>query len=205
MSRDQHRVPPEAQAGNSPRTGRAGARWGLPWNMLGRRIERPAAGLVPAREMDRVERWVNSVYRDATRLETILIASADWRVRRRLRDLLIAEGYVVRETANGEEAVLRAAWERPSLVLLDLELYVMDGWKTARSLQRNLATKDLPLLAISHEASDITRRRLHGAGFRGTLTPPFRNQEVLSAVDQALEPERQRLRTPDTGDGHEPA
>lgn len=162
-----------------------------------------AAGAASRGKLSLIDAAVDRVYPEATRLETILLGSADWRTRRRIRRVLQEEGYVVRETASGDDLILRAGWNRPSLIVIDLDLRAMDGWQAARHLRRNLATDSIPLLAIHDEASEITRRRLRQAGFSGVLTPPLSKEDILAGVDQVLASARRRVQAPNDGGGDE--
>lgn len=151
-----------------------------------------------------IDREVERIYPEATRLETVLVASADWRTRRQIRGVLADHGYVVRETTSGDDAVLRAARSRPAVIVMDLDLSAMDGWTAAEYLRRNLATEEIPLLAVHAEASEITRRRLHRAGFSGVLVPPLRAEEVLAMLDRALARSRRGGGAPGVGGNDEP-
>ena len=66
----------------------------------------------------------------------ILIADDDALVRGSLAAVLESEGYAVDEAANGFEAVSRAAHTSPALVLLDLNMPKMDGWRAFAQLER---------------------------------------------------------------------
>jgi CheY-like chemotaxis protein len=65
----------------------------------------------------------------------ILVVDDDEAIRAALEDALQNEGYGVRSARNGKEAMdLLATGEKPSAILLDLTMPVMDGW-TFRALQ----------------------------------------------------------------------
>lgn len=195
MTGDDRRTPPASfRHPRQLRDDRFGGRW--PAERVDR--ARGDAGGTASR-VSLIEAAVARIYPEATRLESILLGSADWRTRRRIRTVLQDQGYVVRETASGDDLILRAGWNRPSLIVIDLDLRVLDGWQTASRLRGNLATDGIPLLAIHDEASEITVRRLRQAGFSGVLTPPLREQDVLAGVDRALASAREGLRAPRNG------
>jgi CheY-like chemotaxis protein len=66
-----------------------------------------------------------------TRRKVVLIVEDDPAMRRALAGLVEAEGYAVRAAGNGREALDLLASEEapPSLILLDLMMPVMDGWR----------------------------------------------------------------------------
>jgi two-component system cell cycle response regulator DivK len=63
----------------------------------------------------------------------ILVVEDQEDLRAILRDFLSASGYTVIEAVDGAESVAKAASERPDLVLMDIQLPVLDGWRRGRS------------------------------------------------------------------------
>lgn len=177
----------------------------LPGGHRDRRRAEPtrAAGAAPGGRLSLLEAEVDRIYPEAIRLETVLLGSADWRTRRRIRRVLQDEGYVVHETASGDDLILRAGWKQPSVIVMDLDLRAIDGWEAARHLRRNLATDSIPLIAIHDEASEITRRRLRQAGFSGVLTTPLLDADLLTELDRVLASARWRGHVPQNGGGDE--
>jgi len=65
---------------------------------------------------------------------SILLADDSTPVRRAMRSYLEAVGFKVSEAADGVEAVERAAWLNPDVVVLDLAMPRMNGFEAARQL-----------------------------------------------------------------------
>ncbi|HTS36069.1 MAG TPA: response regulator transcription factor [Candidatus Solibacter sp.] len=75
----------------------------------------------------------------------ILIADDNALVRRALHDVLEASGdWEVIEAANGKEAIERAEEAQPALIILDLAMPLMDGFRTARELRQS--KPEIPVL-----------------------------------------------------------
>jgi CheY-like chemotaxis protein/anti-sigma regulatory factor (Ser/Thr protein kinase) len=79
-----------------------------------------------------------------------------------------------------------ARTERPSLVLLDIQLPGMDGYEVLRRLRMIEALRAVPVVAISANAmpSDLARGR--AAGFNDYLTKPLDLARLQAVVDAAL-------------------
>jgi CheY-like chemotaxis protein len=101
--------------------------------------------------------------------KTILVVEDDTATRAGLVHLLQAEGYAVVATGNGREAleVLSAADEPPSLILLDLMMPVMDGWRFLAERRRAAGTvarppvvllSGLDFIAGARDVSDFVRK-----------------------------------------------
>jgi DNA-binding response OmpR family regulator len=113
----------------------------------------------------------------------VLVADDDLDVRRLVRTLLERAGHEVVEAADGKEC-LRALYERrPELVLLDVGMPALDGWKT---LERIREVADVPVLLLTARADELDRVRGLRAGADDYVSKPFGRQELLARVDALL-------------------
>jgi CheY-like chemotaxis protein len=79
----------------------------------------------------------------------VLVVDDDKDIRESLADILTEEGYEVAEAANGLQALAEIEREHPDVVLLDLMMPVMDGWKTLQILRRTPRHADVPIVILS--------------------------------------------------------
>src|SRR5688572_6414705 len=113
----------------------------------------------------------------------VLVADDDLDVRRLVRALLERAGHEVVEAADGKEC-LRALFERrPELVLLDVGMPGLDGWKT---LERIREVADVPVLLLTARADELDRVRGLRAGADDYVSKPFGRQELLARVEALL-------------------
>jgi DNA-binding response OmpR family regulator len=113
----------------------------------------------------------------------VLVADDDLDVRTLVRTLLERAGHEVVEAADGKEC-LRALYERrPELVLLDVGMPALDGWKT---LERIREVADVPVLLLTARADELDRVRGLRAGADDYVSKPFGRQELLARVDALL-------------------
>lgn len=118
----------------------------------------------------------------ATAMAPILVVDDDAAIRETVVEILEFEGYPVEAAGNGEEALERVERQRPSLVLLDMRMPVLDGWGFARALQaRGIA---LPILVMT--AARDAQRWCDEIGAAGCLAKPFDLTDVISAVEGML-------------------
>jgi DNA-binding response OmpR family regulator len=119
----------------------------------------------------------------------VLVADDDLDVRTLVRTLLERAGHEVVEAADGKEC-LRALFERrPELVLLDVGMPGLDGWKT---LERIREVADVPVLLLTARADELDRVRGLRAGADDYVSKPFGRQELLARVEALL----RRARSP---------
>ena len=90
-------------------------------------------------------------------------------------------------TMQGSLGLELSRRHQPDLVLLDLHLPDMDGQDVIRRLRNDPLTATIPVIAVSADATDQTRRRLMMLGAARYLTKPLSLSAVMSAVWEVLE------------------
>ena len=113
----------------------------------------------------------------------ILIAEDETLIRLDLRTTLEEAGFeVCAEAKNGREAVELAARERPDLAILDVKMPELDGIEAAR---RILAERAIPIVMLTAYGQDELVSRAVEAGVFGYLVKPFRESDLLPAIQAA--------------------
>lgn len=110
----------------------------------------------------------------------ILVVDDDPSIRATVSAILELEGYPVHSVEDGAQALEAVEQERPSLVLLDMRMPVLDGWGFARAIkERGLR---LPILVMT--AAQDARRWALEIGADGYLAKPFDLLDLLRAVER---------------------
>jgi len=113
----------------------------------------------------------------------ILIAEDETIIRLDLRELLERAGFdVCAEAKDGEEAVELAHAELPDLAVLDVKMPKLDGIEAAR---RILEERPIPIVMLTAYGQDELVSRAVEAGVFGYLVKPFREQDLLPAIQAA--------------------
>jgi len=113
----------------------------------------------------------------------ILIAEDETIIRLDLRELLERSGFeVVAEARDGEEAVELALAESPDLALLDVKMPKLDGIDAAR---RILEERPMPIVMVTAYGEKELVARAVEAGVFGYLVKPFRETDLLPAIEMA--------------------
>jgi CheY-like chemotaxis protein len=89
-----------------------------------------------------------------------------------LRMLLETYGYEVAVAYTGPDGVKAAEVHRPEVIICDIGLPGMDGYRVARALRGNPATAAARLIALTGYGQEEDRRRSREAGFDEHLTKP---------------------------------
>jgi DNA-binding NtrC family response regulator len=115
----------------------------------------------------------------------IYVVDDDVSVREGVGRLIRSAGLKVKTFPTAQEILASLQTELPSCLVLDVQLPDIDGLE----LQQQLATKDLqvPIIFLTGYGDIPTSVRAMKAGAIEFLTKPFRDEELLSAINQAVE------------------
>ena len=99
---------------------------------------------------------------------------------------LTANGYEAICAEDGCEGLRRAQTENPDLIILDLMLPKMDGFKVCRLLKFDDRYKRIPIIMLSarSQQEDITQGKETGA--EAYMTKPFDAGALLEKISQLL-------------------
>ena len=92
------------------------------------------------------------------------------------------EGYEVRATPDGDEALMLASEETPDLVILDWMIEGTSGIEVCRRLRRDKATSHVPIIMLTAREAEDDRIRGLDTGADDYLTKPFSPRELMARV-----------------------
>jgi two-component system phosphate regulon response regulator PhoB len=96
------------------------------------------------------------------------------------------QGFEVRRTADGEEALLLAAEEVPDIVILDWMIEGVSGLEVCRRLRRREATANVPIIMLTARGEEADRIRGLETGADDYVTKPFSPGELIARVTAVL-------------------
>jgi DNA-binding response OmpR family regulator len=92
------------------------------------------------------------------------------------------EGYRVLVSYNGEDALNLARKENPDLILLDLMLPKLDGYKVCRLLKFDDRYKHIPILMLTAKTQEKDKALGIETGANEYITKPFEMDDLLKKV-----------------------
>ena len=118
----------------------------------------------------------------------VFVIDDDASLRESLTDLIRSVGLCVEAFASAQEFLRRQRPNTPSCLVLDVRLQGLSGL----DLQKRMAEADMeiPIIFITGYGDIPMTVQAMKAGAVGFLTKPFRDQELLDAIQQALELDR---------------
>jgi two-component system cell cycle response regulator DivK len=102
--------------------------------------------------------------------------------------LLEQHGYQVRAVADGPSGIEAARALLPSLILLDIQLPLMDGYAVARALRQSEALRATPIVAVTSYAMPGDREKALAAGCTGYIEKPINPETFIAEMELALSP-----------------
>jgi CheY-like chemotaxis protein len=113
-----------------------------------------------------------------------------------MRYFLESWGYEVELAANGEEALKHVAARRPSLVLLDLEMPVMDGFETCHRLKDDPKTEHIPVIMFTGLESTSDKVKGIRRGADDYVVKTVDPEEIQARIEMILRRTRRYEATP---------
>jgi two-component system phosphate regulon response regulator PhoB len=105
-------------------------------------------------------------------------------------------GFAVQEAYNGQEALARVSQTPPDLILLDLKMPDMDGYEVIRTLRRDQATRNIPVIVITGNVFDENDRvKVLGMGVEQLLTKPFNVEALVQEIKRVTSDESQGMQS----------
>jgi two-component system alkaline phosphatase synthesis response regulator PhoP len=99
---------------------------------------------------------------------------------------LEAEGYTVLVSYNGEDALNQARRENPDLILLDIMLPKLDGYKVCRLLKFDERYKQIPILMLTAKTQEKDKIVGIETGADEYITKPFDMDELMEKIKAYL-------------------
>ena len=102
------------------------------------------------------------------------------------RKRLDRRGYRVLIDRDGEQGVITAKESLPDIILMDLELPAIDGWKAIHLLRGETKTRHIPIIAVSAYSMDYDRESALKAGANDFISKPVKFPQLLNKLEKLI-------------------
>ena len=116
----------------------------------------------------------------------ILIVDDEVQLVEMVKMRLEASGYEIIFAHDGQEGLDKAKKEKPDLMILDLMLPKIDGYKVCRMLKFDEKYKQIPIILFSARAQDEDKQMGKEVGADAYITKPFDPQALLGKIKELL-------------------
>ena len=99
-----------------------------------------------------------------------------------ITDILTSLDYDVSVAGDGEAGIAKATTEQPDLILMDMSLPIMDGWKASQQIKSDPALKHIIIIALTAHAMVGDREKVLAAGCDDYLSKPIDLRELSAKL-----------------------
>jgi len=124
---------------------------------------------------------------EAVTQKMILVVEDSSTTRKVIAITLSRQGYRVVEAADGLEALSKISEERPDLIMLDVILPKMDGYKILSIIRGNKEFKDIPVIMLTSKDGFINKMKGKMAGSSAYLTKPFDPDKMIAEIERHIQ------------------
>jgi two-component system cell cycle response regulator DivK len=119
-------------------------------------------------------------------MSTILLVEDDVMNRDMIARYLAMHDYRVITAGDGANAVLLARKARPSLILMDMGLPILNGWQATHRLKTAAETRNIPIIALTAFAMSEDRTKCLAVGCDAFESKPVNFDRLLATMRQLL-------------------
>ena len=100
--------------------------------------------------------------------------------------MISQNGYQAIEASDGYKALAKLNEIKPDLILLDIIMPGIDGYKVMALIKEKPGMKDIPIIMLTSRGKLIDKMRGKVSGTNEYLTKPFKYEELISKIDKYL-------------------
>jgi DNA-binding response OmpR family regulator len=101
-----------------------------------------------------------------------------------IKQALEDEGYSVITAMDGMEALNKAKEEKPDLIVLDLMLPKLDGYKVCGMLKMNTKYKNIPIIMLTARGGESDKKLGKEVGADAYIAKPFKPEALLGKIKE---------------------
>lgn len=116
----------------------------------------------------------------------ILVIDDEPEILEMMQSRLSAEGYQVFTAQDGIAGVQQLYEEMPDLILLDVLMPRVDGFKVLEILRKYQTTQDVPIVMITAKGESKNILKAHNLKATDYLVKPFQAEELLNMVKRYI-------------------
>lgn len=124
--------------------------------------------------------------------DILLVQDDDW-LRRSYRTNLELDGFTVREAEDGEQALRLARERRPTIIVLDLMLPIVDGWEALGELKTDASLAGIPVVILTASAEESDELRALERGALAFVAKPVAVEDLIGVIRRVLMNQKERV------------
>jgi len=116
----------------------------------------------------------------------ILVVDDDQDMVFMIKSVLEKNGFEVATSCDGHEALKAIKFNAPDLMIIDLTMPVMDGWRLSMKVREDARYKELPIIVLSGLVAQEGRQTEPYEPYNILIAKPFEIMELANKVNGLL-------------------
>ena len=118
----------------------------------------------------------------------VLVADDDENVFNIIRYSIDPDKFEILEATNGKEVLGMVFAESPDILILDIMMPEMDGYRVCEELKKHNSTKNMPIIILSAKTTVDDKLNAMRFGIDDYITKPFDPRELEARINMRLKP-----------------
>jgi CheY-like chemotaxis protein len=119
-------------------------------------------------------------------MKSVLVIEDNDEVRSVVAAILTQAGYAVHQAGSGRDGILTVLAQRPDLILCEVQMPGMDGYRTLAAIRKFRNTAAIPFILMTGSTARSEFRRAMACGADDYLMKPFSSKELIASVESRL-------------------
>lgn len=120
-------------------------------------------------------------------MRKLLLADDSITIHKVIELILSGEGFEIKTTNNGEDALAAIPAFNPDIVLADVEMPRMNGYLLCEKIKQDPSTSKIPVLLLAGAFEPFDEESAKRVGADGFVIKPFDAQELINKIQDAIE------------------
>ena len=116
----------------------------------------------------------------------LLLADDSITIQKVVELVLAEEGYDIKATGNGEDALSALSSFKPDVVLADIDMPKMNGYQLCERIKTNPATKNIPVILLAGAFEPLDDELARNVGAEDFIVKPFESQELIDKIQAVI-------------------
>jgi CheY-like chemotaxis protein len=116
----------------------------------------------------------------------LLLADDSITIQKVVELVLAEEGYDIKATGNGEDALSAISSFKPDVILADIDMPKMNGYQLCEKIKTNSATRNIPVILLAGAFEPLDDELARNVGAEDFIVKPFESQELIDKIHAVL-------------------
>lgn len=116
----------------------------------------------------------------------VLVADDDNNIFTIIQNSLLPDQFEILKAVNGKEALGVVFAEKPDILILDIMMPGMDGYRVCEEIKKNISTQNIPIIILSAKTSVEDKIKAMEMGIDDYMVKPFDPRELSARIKMAM-------------------